>query len=84
MAVSATRGNLFTMLGGVLFIVSDSMLAFRLFTPLFQSPPEDAVIMLAYLLAQAFIVIGILRSPAPERSTRTGGTPAFAALRCIN
>jgi len=77
MAVSATRGNVFTALGGVLFVVSDSMLAFRLFTPAFQSPPEDAVIMLAYLLAQAFIVIGMLRSTPAERASAGGHTPAF-------
>jgi uncharacterized membrane protein YhhN len=82
MAVSATRGNLFAILGGLFFVVSDSMLAFRLFTPLFQSPPEDAVIMVAYLLAQFFIVIGVVRAapvaavasatehatPVPERA----------------
>src|SRR5688572_30740922 len=77
MAVSATRGNLFTILGGVFFVVSDSMLAFRIFTPLFQSPPEDAVIMVAYLLAQAFIVLGMLRATAPERSDVAGAGPAF-------
>jgi len=75
MAVSATRGNLFTVLGGVCFVVSDSMLAFRLFTPLFQSPPEDAFIMLMYLLAQGFIVVGILLSgyqPTAETAVGAG------------
>jgi len=70
MAVSATKGNLFTILGGVFFVVSDSMLAFRLFTPLFQSPPEDAIIMLAYLLAQAFIVIGVLQGTTVKAPVR--------------
>jgi uncharacterized membrane protein YhhN len=76
MAVSATRGNLYTVLGGVFFVVSDSMLAFRLFTPLFQSPPEDAVIMTAYLLAQAFIVLGVLHAGA--EATRRIPKPADA------
>jgi uncharacterized membrane protein YhhN len=84
MAVSATRGNLFTILGGIFFVVSDSMLAFRIFTPLFQSPPEDAVIMTAYLLAQAFIVVGILRSTAPEPSVVNGGATAFEREGAIN
>jgi uncharacterized membrane protein YhhN len=67
MAVSATRGNLYTILGGLLFVASDSMLAFRMFTPVFQSPPEDAIIMLCYLLAQLFIVVGVLASaPRPR------------------
>jgi uncharacterized membrane protein YhhN len=77
MAVSATRGNLYTVLGGVFFVVSDSMLAFRLFTPLFQSPPEDAVIMTAYLLAQAFIVLGVLHAGAEA----THGIPKPADAR---
>ena len=61
MAVSATRGNLLTTLGGLFFVASDSLLAFRLFTPLFQTPPEDAVIMVFYLLAQLCIVLGVLQ-----------------------
>lgn len=77
MAVSATKGNLFTILGGLFFVVSDSMLAFRIFTPLFQSPPEDAVIMTAYLLAQAFIVVGVLRSTSPAPSSTAGPGPVF-------
>jgi uncharacterized membrane protein YhhN len=80
MAASATRGNLFTILGGIFFVVSDSMLAFRIFTPLFQSPPEDAFIMLTYLLAQAFIVVGILRSTSRERSVVNGAAPAIETV----
>lgn len=69
MAAAATRGNAFTMIGGALFVASDSLLAFRLFTPLFQTPPEDALIMSMYLGAQLCIVAGALRTARP-RATR--------------
>jgi uncharacterized membrane protein YhhN len=62
MAVAATRGNAFTTLGGALFVASDSLLAFRMFTPLFQTPPEDALIMALYLAAQLCIAVGVLRT----------------------
>ncbi len=70
MAVSATRGNLFTIVGGVFFVACDSLLAFRLFTPLFQTPPEDAFIMVAYLLAQVFIVEASYDRSVPAPAAR--------------
>jgi uncharacterized membrane protein YhhN len=66
MAASATRGNVFTTIGGALFVASDSLLAFRIFTPLFQTPPEDTLIMGLYLAAQLLIVIGVLRTAVPR------------------
>ena len=66
MAASATRGNALTTIGGALFVASDSLLAFRLFTPLFQSRPEDTLIMGAYLAAQFCIVVGVLRTAVPR------------------
>ena len=69
MAAWATRGNAFTMIGGALFVASDSLLAFRLFTPLFQTPPEDVLIMGLYLGAQFCIVLGVLRT-AVRRAPR--------------
>lgn len=69
MAALSTRGNAFTMIGGTLFVASDSLLAFRLFTPLFQSIPEDVLLMGCYLLAQMFITVGVLRTATP-RGTR--------------
>jgi len=70
MAASASRGNALTMLGGALFVASDSLLAFRLFTPLFATPPEDVLIMGAYLAAQLCIVLGVLRTAVPRPSRR--------------
>lgn len=66
MAASATRGNSLTTIGGALFVGSDSLLAFRMFTPLFQTPPEDALIMGLYLAAQLCIVLGVLRTATPR------------------
>ena len=66
MAASATRGNSLTTIGGALFVASDSLLAFRLFTPLFQTPPEDTLIMALYLAAQLCIVLGVLRTAVPR------------------
>jgi uncharacterized membrane protein YhhN len=61
MAAMATRGNLLTTLGGASFVVSDTLLAFRLFTPALQGVVADIAIMVFYLLAQAMLVLGLLR-----------------------
>ena len=71
MAAAATRGNALTMLGGTLFVASDSLLAFRMFTPLFQTPAEDVVIMGLYLAAQLFITVGVLRTARPRTARPT-------------
>lgn len=76
MAAAATRGNAFTMIGGALFVASDSLLAFRLFTPLFQTPPEDALIMTLYLGAQLCIVAGALRTARPRADAGADGARA--------
>ena len=78
MAASATRGNVFTTIGGALFVASDSLLAFRMFTPLFQTPPEDTLIMALYLAAQLCLVLGILRTSA-RRAPRQAPAPAVAS-----
>lgn len=76
MATAATRGNSLTTIGGALFVGSGSLIAFRMFTPLFQSPPEDAIIMGLYLLAQFCIVGGILRTAVPKAPRRKPATAA--------
>jgi uncharacterized membrane protein YhhN len=84
MAVAATRGNWLSVVGGVLFIASDTLLAFRLFTPLFQTPPEDVLIMGLYLAAQALLTGGLLRAsrtpprvePGVDRPTTDEENPA--------
>jgi len=48
--------------GGVLFLVSDTILAFKLFYPGFSLWEADFVIMLLYVAAQGFIIFGATRS----------------------
>ncbi|TXK17463.1 lysoplasmalogenase [Homoserinibacter sp. GY 40078] len=77
MATSASRGNALTTIGGALFVASDSLLAFRLFTPLFQTPPEDVIIMGLYLGAQFCIALGVMRTSVPRVPRRAAvGAPA--------
>jgi uncharacterized membrane protein YhhN len=78
MAASATRGNAFTTIGGALFVASDSLLAFRIFTPLFQTPPEDTLIMALYLAAQLFLVLGVLRTAVPRAARAPRASRAAA------
>jgi len=79
MAASSSRGNALTTIGGALFVASDSLLAFRIFTPLFQTPPEDTLIMALYLAAQLCIVLGVLRTAVPRVPRAPRPTPDAAA-----
>jgi hypothetical protein len=60
-----------TTVGGALFVASDSVLACRIFTPLFASPLEDVVIMALYLAAQLCLVLGVLRTAVPRAALPT-------------
>jgi uncharacterized membrane protein YhhN len=53
--------------GGVLFLASDTILAFKLFYPGFSMWQIDVVIMVLYLGAQGLIVFGATRSREPAR-----------------
>jgi len=64
MAASAGRGGRRIGAGGILFVISDSLLAFRQFTPWFRSSPWGAVVMASYLAAQALLVDGVLTAEA--------------------
>ncbi|WP_082467562.1 lysoplasmalogenase [Leifsonia sp. Leaf264] len=61
MALTATRGGAVLASGGALFVLSDTLLALGRFLPGFDFPLKDAVIMTAYLGAQALIAIGVAR-----------------------
>ena len=61
MAVLATRGGALTAVGGLLFVASDSILAFRLYTTWFAGDTWEFVVMAAYLAAQTLIVAGVAR-----------------------
>ena len=47
--------------GGILFLISDTILAFKLFWPTFELVQADLIIMVLYLGAQGFIVFGATR-----------------------
>lgn len=70
MSALATGLNPLTTWGGVFFVLSDGLLAVRAFVPVFDRPLMHFVIMLLYLLAQACLVLGVLkvqwRGPAPR------------------
>jgi len=61
MATMATRGGVVVAVGGVAFVLSDSGLAFRTFTPLLEGRDADVVIMGLYVVAQGLIVFGMLQ-----------------------
>ncbi len=64
-AASTAAVNAITALGGLLFLASDSLLAFRMFWPDFGSafpdPWQDLVIMILYCLGEGLIAFGVLR-----------------------
>lgn len=62
MAISSTRGNASTTAGGLLFLISDTMLSLRLFTGLFQTDVSRFLIMLSYTAAQWLITTGMVRA----------------------
>lgn len=60
-AAFALGTNPVTAVGAVLFLASDSILAFKLFWPGFSMWNQDAVIMLLYCAGQLLIVAGAIR-----------------------
>ena len=64
-ATAATGVNGTTAAGGLLFLASDSLLAFRIFYPdfsdLFPDPWQDLTIMALYCAGQGLMALGVLR-----------------------
>ena len=69
MAASATRGNRRATADGILFVISDTMLALRRLTPWLPSHRWGAAVMASYTAAQALLVDGALDT-ASGRSVR--------------
>lgn len=68
-AVAASRCHPLVVWGGVFFLASDSVLAFRLFTPDAMPDWTSPLVMLTYCLGQGLIAAGVLvtvraRTPA--------------------
>jgi uncharacterized membrane protein YhhN len=82
MAATATRGNRFTIAGGILFVVSDTVLALQLFTGIVGGRTADFVVMLTYLAAQTLLVLGVLaRLVAWPMASSSGSAPGTSRTR---
>ena len=67
-AVFATRGGPVTAAGGALFLVSDTLLALRLFLPGISETSTGPWIMATYCAGQGLLVLGIARIVRRERA----------------
>lgn len=63
MAVLATGLGLWGVLGGLIFLVSDTILALNSFVPQLEIPLAGFWIMASYLLAQGLLIRGVLTVP---------------------
>ena len=75
-AVAASRCHPLVVWGGVFFLTSDSVLAFRLFLPDAMPDWTSPLVMLTYCLGQGLIAAGVL---AGVRARRPLPTPAVTA-----
>lgn len=68
-AAFSTRCHPLVVAGGVFFLISDTVLAFRLFTP--ESMPQwtSPLVMLTYTLGQGLIVAGAIVSVRARKTT---------------
>lgn len=62
MAILSTRVNAVVGWGGLLFLLSDSILAMDRFMPGFALPASDFVIMTTYLVGEGLIAYGVVRA----------------------
>lgn len=83
MAVWSSRGTTLTTVGAVLFVVSDTVLAFRTFTPRLQTNIWRPIVMATYLAAQLLISLGILGAAECDDDQslliRTSGKPVSSS-----
>ncbi|GAA1467961.1 lysoplasmalogenase family protein [Microbacterium thalassium] len=70
-AVTSARGHVLTAVGGALFLASDTILAFLLFTPELMPEIADALVMLTYCSGQGLIAVGLLLSGLAARRPRS-------------
>ena len=78
-AAFALGTNPVTAVGALLFLVSDSILAFRLFWPGFSIWQQDAIIMLLYCTGQLLIVYGAIRQGGRARNSSVTARPVPAS-----
>ncbi|MCU1439821.1 MAG: hypothetical protein JWP85_818 [Rhodoglobus sp.] len=65
-------------IGALLFLLSDTMLAFKLFWPGFAVWQQDLVIMLAYIVGQGLIAVGAVRHARRSRAAVAPPLPSPA------
>lgn len=63
-AATALGTNRIVAIGALVFLLSDTLLAFKLFYPGFSLVDQDAIIMIGYLGGQGLIIFGALRQAA--------------------
>lgn len=71
-AAFALGTNRITAAGALLFLLSDSILAFKLFWPDFELWQQDALIMLCYCAGQGLIAFGAIRQGAWRQEAPRG------------
>lgn len=74
-AAASTRANRIVTWGGVLFLLSDTLLAFLIFTPESAPPLTEPAVMLSYTLGQGLIAVGAVSTTRARRvaaAARTG------------
>lgn len=69
------RGYSIVLIGVILFILSDSILAFNRFGS--EIPYANIIVMMTYMLAQYFIVTGEVLSNIPKKDTKIKTNSAF-------
>jgi len=80
MAAWSTRGTRQAAAGALLFVVSDTLLAFRTFTPRLQANVWRILVMATYLAAQLLIALGIVQAGETARGDRIRGESRLPAL----
>lgn len=73
MAVLATGIHRLAAVGGVLFLLSDGLIALDAFAEWWALPQQDLVVMTTYVAAQLLIVLGMLRRASAD-------SPAYTPL----
>jgi uncharacterized membrane protein YhhN len=68
MAATSAATTPLIAIGGAVFLLSDSLLAFQLFPPTPLGAASDVAVMTAYCLGQLLIAVGVLRAPARHRA----------------
>jgi uncharacterized membrane protein YhhN len=71
MAVLATGIHRLATVGGVLFLVSDGLIALDAFAGWWALPQQDVAVMTAYIIAQLLLVLGVLRRATEEEPAYT-------------